>query len=144
MTALSARAIFWTTTSMLSASLRCDRRRAVGVERLDRLQPPGLALLAVGLGPDDRLPVGREDQSRAGIGEFDAIAGRLPDIEEERALDRVLVRSGFDMDAVLQEDVGGAQDVLARVGGVGDVVQPAATAAMFLGAGEIVGLVVAP
>ena len=119
------------------------RRGAVGVEGLDRLQPPGLALLAVGLGPDHRLPVGREDQPGAGIGQFDPVARRLPDIEEERALDRVLVRAGLDMDAVLQEDVGGAQDVLALVGGIGDMVQPAMAAAALFGADQIVGLVVA-
>src|SRR5580704_15045623 len=40
-----------------------NRRCAVGVEGLDRLQPPGLALLALLLGPDDRLPVGCEDET---------------------------------------------------------------------------------
>ena len=53
------------------------------------------------------------------------------------------MRPGLDMDAVLQEEVGRAQDVLALVGGVGDVVQPAVAAAVLLGAGEVVGLVVA-
>jgi hypothetical protein len=67
------------------------------MEGFDGLQAPGLALLAVGLGPDNRLPVGLQDQARTGIGQFDAVAGRLPDIEEEGALDRMLVRSGLDM-----------------------------------------------
>src|SRR6185436_16801590 len=40
---------------------RSHRRRPMGMERLDCLQPPGLALLALLLGPDDRLPIGRED-----------------------------------------------------------------------------------
>src|SRR5690606_41058827 len=90
-----ARSMFWMTTPMGSVSL-LHRRRAVRVEGLDRLEPPGLALLALRLGPDDRLPVGGEDQSRTGIGELDAVAGGLPHIEEERALDGLLVRPGFD------------------------------------------------
>ena len=36
-------------------------RRAVGVERFDRLEAPGLALLAFGLGPANRLPVRRQE-----------------------------------------------------------------------------------
>ena len=44
------------------------------VKRLDRLQSPGLAFLALFLGPDDRLPVRREDKARAGVGDFDAVA----------------------------------------------------------------------
>src|SRR3954468_23182044 len=72
-------------------STALHRRRAVGVERLDRLQPPGLALLALFLGPDDRLPVGRENEAGAGVGDLDAVAAGLPDIQEEGLLDRVLV-----------------------------------------------------
>src|SRR6185369_13472214 len=82
------------------------RRRAVGVERLDRLQAPGLALLAFLLGPHDRLPVGRKDEACTGIGDFDAVAAGLVDIEEEGLLDRVLVRAGLDVHPVLQEDIG--------------------------------------
>ena len=56
------------------------------------LQPPRLVLLALLLGPNDRLPVRREDEARAGIGDLDAVAAGLPNIEEEGLLDRVLVR----------------------------------------------------
>src|SRR5690349_3732747 len=42
---------------VLAPVLVRQRRRAVGVEALDRPQAPGLALLALLLGPDDRLPV---------------------------------------------------------------------------------------
>jgi len=84
------------------------RRRAVGMERLDRLQPPRLALLALFLGPDDRLPVGRENEAGAGVGDLDAVAAGLVDVEEERLLDRVLVRAGLDVDAVFEKDIGGA------------------------------------
>src|SRR5260370_29201582 len=97
------------------ASAGRNRRRAVGVERLDRLQPPRLALLALFLGPHDRLPVWCQDQAGAGLGDFDAVAAGLVDVEEEGLLDRVLVRAGFDVDAVLQKNVGGTQDFLAAV-----------------------------
>src|SRR5262245_49136033 len=40
-----------------------DRRRAVGVEALDGFESPRLTLLAFRFRPDDRLPVGREDQA---------------------------------------------------------------------------------
>jgi hypothetical protein len=56
----------------------CDRRRAVGMKRLDRLEPPCLPLLSLLLGPYDRLPVGRQDEPGAGVGDFD------PLIEVER------------------------------------------------------------
>src|SRR5215207_841084 len=100
------------------------------MERLDRLQPPCLALLALFLGPDDRLPVGREDEAGAGVGDFDAVAAGLIDIEKESLLDRVLVRAGLDVDAVFEEDIGGAQNFLAAVERVGDVVETARLAVM--------------
>lgn len=112
------------------------------VERVDGFEAPGLTALALGFGPDDRFPIGREDQSRPGIGELDAVTGRLPDIKKERALDGMLVRTGLDMDAILEENVGRPQDVLARIGGVGDMVEAAVSATMFLSASQIVGLVV--
>ena len=46
------------------------------------------------------------------------------------------------MDAVLQEDICGTENVLALVGGVGHVMQAPLPAAMLLGAGKIIGLVV--
>src|SRR5688572_23980326 len=94
-------------------------RGAMGVKALDGLQPPGLALLALILGPGDGLPVWREDESRARIGDLDAVAGRLVDIKEEGLLDGVLVRAGLDEHAVLQEDVGGLEHMLALVNGIG-------------------------
>src|SRR5690606_15173401 len=54
-------------------------RRAVGMEAFNRLQAPGLALLALIFGPGDRGPVGAQDQARTGIGNLDAISGRLVD-----------------------------------------------------------------
>jgi hypothetical protein len=82
----------------------------VGMERLDRLQSPGLALPALFLGPDDRLPVRRQDKARAGVGDFDAVAAGLIDVEEEGLLDRVLVRAGLDVNAVLEKDIGGTAE----------------------------------
>src|SRR5882757_1897249 len=105
-----------------------DRRRAVGMERLDRLQAPGLALLALLLGPHDRFPVRRQDEAGAGVGDLDPIAARLVDIEEEGLLDGVFVRTGLDVDAVLLKDVGGAQHVLAAVERIGDVMETAGLA----------------
>ena len=47
----------------------------MGVKRIDRLQAPGLALLAFGLGPDHGLMIGSQDQPRAGIGKLCNISG---------------------------------------------------------------------
>ena len=98
------------------------------VECLDRLEAPGLPFPAIGLGPADRRPVGRKHQPCTRIGKLYAVAGRFPDIEEEGSLDRVLVRPGFDMHAVLQEEVGGTQDVLALVRRVGQMMEAARSA----------------
>ena len=104
------------------------------MEGLDSLESPRLALLSFGLGPADRLPVGSQDQARAGVGDLDAVASRFVNVQEKRLLDGVLVRTGLDLDAVLQEDVGGEQDLLAAVDGVGDVMEAA------LGAGRVAGI----
>src|SRR5437867_4505508 len=60
-----------------------DRRRPVRVEALDRLQSPGLPLLAFGLRPDDRRPVRREHEPGAGAVDLDAIAARFVDVQKE-------------------------------------------------------------
>jgi hypothetical protein len=78
------------------------------VKRLDRLQSPSLALLALFLRPDDRLPVRRQDEAGTGVGDFDAVAAGLIDVEEKRLLDRMLVRTGLDVNAVFEKDIGGA------------------------------------
>src|SRR5882672_6463540 len=107
------------------------------MKRLDRLQPPRLALLALLLGPHDRLPVRRQDEAGAGVGDFDAVAAGLVDVEEEGLLDRMLVRAGLDEDAVLQKNIGGAQNLLAAVERVGDVVEATFSAVMVAGIGEV-------
>jgi hypothetical protein len=38
------------------------------------IQAPGLTLLALFSDQHDRLPVAREDEARAGVGDFDAMA----------------------------------------------------------------------
>ena len=52
------------------------------------------------------------------------------------------MRAGFDMNPVFQKDIGGAQDVFALIGGIGDMMQPPVAPAMLFGAGQIIGLVV--
>src|ERR1700724_4418126 len=103
----------------LSAS---NRRGAMGMKRLDSLQAPCLTLLALVLGPHDRLPVRRQNEAGAGIGDLDPVAAGFVDIEKESLLDRVLVRAGFDIDPVLEKNVGGAQNLFAAVERVGAVV----------------------
>src|SRR5262249_7392239 len=51
-----------------------DRRSTMGVEAVDGLEPPRLALLALALGPHDGLPIGCQQQARAGVGHLDAVA----------------------------------------------------------------------
>src|SRR6202022_4921944 len=97
----------------------------MGMKRLDRLQSPRLAFLALLLGPHDRLPVGREDQARAGIGDLHPIAAGLVDVKKKCLLDGVLVRAGLDMDAVLEKDIRGTQNLLAAVERVGDMMEAA-------------------
>src|SRR3954454_25034144 len=118
-----------------------QRRRAVGMEAFDRLQAPSLALLALLLRPRDRLPVRRQHQTRAGVRHLNAVASGLVDVQEEGLLDRVLMRPGLDEDAVLQEDIRGAQDVLAAVERIGDVVEAALYTMRFARVGEVVALV---
>jgi polar amino acid transport system substrate-binding protein len=124
-----------------SGMLCLDRRRAVGVEGLDRLQAPGLTLLALGLSPDDRLPVRRQHQPRAGIGDLNAVAAGLINIKEECLLHGVLVRAGLDIDAVLQENIRRAQDFFAAVERIGHVVEAPLGARVIARIGKVVALV---
>jgi hypothetical protein len=66
----------------------------MGMKRLDRLQPPRQTLLARLLGPHDRLPVRRQNETGAGIGDLNPIAAGLVDVEEKCLLDGVLVLVG--------------------------------------------------
>src|SRR6202161_4519967 len=107
-----------------------NRRGTVGMEGLDGFQPPRLPLLALLLGPDDRLPVGRQNQPRSGIGDLDPVTAGFIDIEEKSLLDGVLVRAGLDVDPVLQENIRGTQDVFAAVERIGEMVETAGWAGM--------------
>src|SRR5690349_22103132 len=109
----------------------------MGVKRLDRFQAPRLSLLALLFGPDDRLPVRRQNETGPGIGDLDPVAARFVYIEKKGLLDGVLVRAGFDEDAVLQKDIGGTQHVFAAVERIGDVMETARRAGMILRIGEI-------
>ena len=83
---------------------------------------------------------GSSSRRAPALRELDAVAARLPDVQEERLVDRVLVRARLDVDAVLEEDVGGLEDVLAGVGGEGDVVQAVAVLGPVVGVDDVVGL----
>ena len=54
----------------------------------------------------------------------------------------MFVGARFNMNAIFQKYVGGAQNVFAGVGGVGDVMQTRVAAAVFFGTGQIIGFVV--
>ena len=99
----------------------------VGVEGLDRLDPPGLAAGALGLGPHDRLVRRVEDEVGAGR-DLDAVAAGLVHVQEHSLRDGVLGRRGLDRDVGVEEQVGGAQQLLARVDEPRQVVQPTAPA----------------
>src|SRR5581483_3587178 len=129
----------------LKASLRLSshihRRSSVSVKRLDRLESPGLTLLALRLAPANRFPVWRENQTRARIGDLHAITAGFIHIQKECLLDGVLVGTGFDVDAVLQTDVSGQEDLLAAVDGICDVVQASPGSGVVARIGKIVTLV---
>src|ERR1700749_3255819 len=118
-----------------------NRRGAVGVEGLDRLQAPGLAPGPFGLGPSDRAPVRRQYQPGDRVAQLDPVPARLVDVEEERLLDGVLVRSGLDENPVVQADVGGPDDVLARVRRERDMVQAPARSGPVARVHQVVALV---
>src|SRR6201989_3283351 len=122
-------------------ALKLNRRGAVGVEGLDRLQAPGLALGPFGLGPGDRAPVRRQYQPGDRVAQLDPVPARLVDVEEERLLDGVLVRSGLDENPVVQADVGGPDDVLARVRCERDMVQAPARSGPVARVHQVVALV---
>ncbi len=108
---------------------------------LDGLQPPGLAFFAFFLGPGNRFPIRRQNEPRAGIGDFDTIAARLIDIEEEGLLHRMFMRAGFDEHAIFEENVGGEQHFLPAIERVGDMVETSARTGVVARVGEIVSLV---
>src|ERR1700733_1826996 len=116
-------------------------RRAMGVEGLDGFQPPGLSLLALLLRPDDRLPIRRQNQPCAGIGDLDPVAAGLIDVEEEGLLDRVLVRASLDVDPILEENIRSPQNILAAVECVSEMVETAGRSGMIARIGEVVALV---
>src|ERR1700689_4898611 len=118
-----------------------NRRGTVGMEGLDGFQTPRLPLLALLLGPDDRLPVRRQNQPRTGIGDLDPVTAGLVNIKKKCLLDRVLVRTGLDVDGVLQKDIGGTQDVFAAVERIGEMVEAAGRSGMIARISEVVALV---
>ena len=65
---------------------------------------------------------GARTRARTGTRHLDAISAGLVYIKKEGLLDRMFVRSGLDIDAILEKDVGGAQNVFARIKREGYVV----------------------
>lgn len=53
------------------------------MKRLDGLQPPILAFLALVFGPHDSCPAGSQDQVRTSAGDFHAVAARFVEIKEK-------------------------------------------------------------
>src|SRR3954468_7278360 len=114
----------------------------MGVESLDRLEAPSLALAPFFLGPHNPLPVGRENEPRTCIGKLDPIAGRLPDVKKERLLDGVLVRAGFDVNAVFQENISGLQNMLALIHRVSDVMKSSVAVCEIACVGHVIRFIV--
>ena len=108
----------------------------MSVEGFNGLETPRLPLFPLRFGPDNWLPIRCKDQASACVCQFDAIARRLPHIEEERALNGVLVRAGFDVNARFQEQISRAQDIFALVSGIGDMVKTPMAFPVFFGAGQ--------
>ncbi len=97
--------------------------------------------MALRSAPDNRLPVRRQDQASAGVRDLDPVAAGLVNVKKERLLNGVFVRAGLDEDAVFEEDVGGAQHVLAAVQRVGEVVEAASGIGVIVRISEIIALV---
>src|SRR4051794_18791468 len=72
-------------------------RRSLDVEARHRLHAPSLPLRALRLRPHDGIVVGVEDEVAARA-DLDPVAARLPRVEEERLLDRMLVRARLHHD----------------------------------------------
>src|SRR6185437_3038485 len=127
-----------------AASLLRDqfhRRRPIGVERLDRLEAPGLAFFAFGFGPANGLPVRSEDQPRSGIGNFHAIATGFVDVQKESLLNSVLVRARFDIDAIFEKDIRCQQHLFSAVNSISDVMETSFRSGIVARIGEIVRFV---
>src|SRR5512145_1878966 len=91
-----------------------DVGRAVCVEALDRLHAPVLPARALLGGPGDRLEVRVVDEVPPGR-DLDPVPTGFEAVQEEALRDAVLRRSRLDGDVSVDEDVRGAQALLARV-----------------------------
>ena len=61
-------------------------------------------------------------------------------IQEERLADGVVMRAGFNRDAVFNQDVGGLQDVFAAVHEIGEMMKPTPCATSIQGDRKVIGL----
>src|SRR5262245_17775459 len=122
------------TPSALATDVGC----AVRVEALDRLHPPELATGALFRRPHDRLEV-RVVHEVAARRDLDAVATGLEPVQEEALRDPMLRRSCLDRDAGVDEHVGSAEALLARVDPEGQVMEPAARTVVVGDVDELVG-----
>src|SRR5438128_9969085 len=85
-----------------------DDRSAVCMEGGDRRGPPGLSFCTICLRPDNRLPIGIEDEVAA-CSNLDAGASWLMRIEKEALGKCVFAWRNFKSDAGVQEHVSRTQ-----------------------------------
>src|SRR5258705_5365422 len=90
--------------------------------------PPRLSFGAISLRPDDRLPLGVENQITAGAN-FKAVPARLIAVEEECLSDVVFMRTRLDRHVRVAQDVRRTENVLAAIHHVREVVQSPSRAA---------------
>ena len=80
------------------------------------LHAPGLTFGTLGLRPGHHRLIGVQNQSGASVGKLNAVTAGFPHVEEERLIDRVLIRPVFDVDTFFEEEVGGFQNIFAGIG----------------------------
>ena len=79
----------------------------MGVECVDGFQSPGLAPLAFCFAPDNGFPIGRNDHAH----HLPVPPGcqRVPKHKEKRSLDGMFMRSCFDVNTCLKEQISRAK-----------------------------------
>src|SRR5690625_7709176 len=80
-----------------------------------------------------------QDQSVTALSEFNAVAARFPDVQEESLVNGVFIRPVFDVDTFFEEEVGGFQNIFTGVGRKRQVVEPAAFTGPVIGVHDVVG-----
>src|SRR5437588_8574686 len=99
-----------------------DDGSAVRMEGGDRRGPPGLSFCTIRLRPDNRLPIGIEDEVAA-CSNLDSGASWFMRIEKEALGNGVFAWSKCNPDAVFQVNVRCTQHIFAIIDPVGDMMQ---------------------